>query len=92
MGKTDVRDGLWHHVAAVLEEGDNDVGDVKLYVDGVEETPYSAVLAEPVNTAVGADVKIGVFVGQDRYFTGRIDDVRIYSRGLSAGEIWELAN
>ena len=65
---------------------------VKLYVDGVEETPYSFVSPEPINTAVGADVKIGVFIGHDRYFTGRIYDVRIYSRGLSAGEILELAN
>jgi hypothetical protein len=77
-----------------LEEGDSDVGDVKLYVDGVEESPYSAVLPEPINTASGANVKIGVFAGSggDRYFNGRIDDVRIYSRGLSAVEILELAN
>ena len=77
---------------AELEESDSDVSDVKLYVDGVEETPYSTVSSEPINTAASADVKIGVFVGQDRYFTGRINDVRIYSRGLSAAEIWELAN
>jgi len=94
VGKSDVTDGNWHHVAAVLEESDSDVSDVKLYVDGVEESPYSAVLGEPVNTASGANVKIGVFAGSggDRYFNGRIDDVRIYSRGLSAVEILELAN
>ena len=94
VGNTDVRDGDWHHVAAVLQEGDSDVSDVKLYVDGVEETVYSAVIAEPINTAIGADVKIGVFSGNggDRYFTGQIDDVRIYSRALSATEILNLAN
>ena len=93
VGSTDVRDNDWHHVAAVLEDyGSRDVSEIKLYVDGVEEASYSAVLSEPVNTASGADVKIGVFSGSDRYFTGQIDDVRIYSRGLSGGEILELAN
>ena len=92
VGKTDVRDNEWHHVAAVLEAGDFDVSDVKLYVDGVEETPYSIVSPEPIYTAVGADVKIGVFIGNDRYFTGQIDEVRIYDRALSSGEIYDLAN
>ena len=72
---------------------DFDVSDVKLYVDGVEETPYGFVSSVAINTAVaGDDVKIGVFAATARYFDGRIDDVRIYSRGLSAGEIWGLAN
>ncbi len=92
VGKTDVRDDVWHHVAAVLEEGDSDVSDVKLYVDGVEETPYSAVSPETINTASGADVKIGVFSGSNRYFNGLIDDVRIYNRALSPEESAALAD
>ena len=76
-------DNEYGHVL-VLEEGDTDVSDVKLYVDGVEETSYSAVSPEPINTTSSADVKIGVFIGHDRYFTGRIDDVRIYNYPISS--------
>ena len=92
VGSIDLRDGDWHHVAAVLEEGDTDILDVKLYVNGVLETLSASDGPRQINTASGADVKIGVFAGSDRYFTGQIDDVRIYSRGLSDTEIWELAN
>jgi hypothetical protein len=38
----------------------------------------------------------GVFIGKDdypgRYFNGKIDDVRIYSRALTATEVLELAD
>ena len=93
VGNTDVRDDTWHHVAAVLEEGDTDVSHVKFYVDGVEETSYSAVLPEPVNTSDAANVKIGAFLdtGGNKYFTGGIDDVHIYDYALDESEIASLA-
>ena len=92
VGSTDLRDGGWHHVAAVLGGASADVLDVQLYVNGSPEIISASLGPKQVNTTSGADVKIGVFTGSDRYFTGQIDDVRIYSRGLSAAEIWELAN
>ena len=90
-GSTDVRDELWHHVAAVLEDGLSDIGDVKLYVDGLlESTSYSSGPRQ-INTASSSNMKIGVFAGSDRYFTGKIDDVRIYDYSLSKSEIAVLA-
>jgi len=59
-GTTDVADGQWHHVAAVLEsDGTPDVSDVKLYVDGIEE--YTVGVSHEINTARDPDVRIGVF-------------------------------
>jgi hypothetical protein len=92
VGSTDLRDGGWHHVAAALAAGDTDILDVKLYVDGQAETISDSNGPQQINTTSGADVKIGVFSTSAKYFTGQIDDVRIYNRALSAAEIQELAN
>jgi beta-glucanase (GH16 family) len=90
IGATQVNDGTWHHVAAVWDPGfGSDVTDVKLYVDGELETTSGS--AYPINTASNVDVAIGVSLSSDKYFNGRIDDVRIYSRALSETEIEALA-
>ena len=83
---TPVNDGQWHHVACVLN-GSN-VSDIKLYVDGNEET-ISATTNLAINTT--ANIKLRVSRGiNDRYFVGGIDDVRIWDVALSAADIKEL--
>lgn len=78
--------GVWHHVAMTV-----DSGDFTIYIDG----------AMMGNTAVGAlnyaadsyligcerDNNVDVF-----RFRGRVDDVRLYGRALSAQEIAALAS
>lgn len=88
IGSTPVTDGNWHHVAIVLNGGDPDISQARLYVDGVRET-ISSTTDEPVNTRIGDNVKIGAW--QTRYFAGQIDDVRIYNRALNDAEILSLA-
>lgn len=93
-GTADLRDGNWHHVAAVwADDGTPNVEDVILYIDGQRETIDTATPYQ-INTGVGANVKIGVFQAATyaRYFQGLIDDVRIYGKALSPAEIAELAN
>jgi RHS repeat-associated protein len=93
-GTTLINDGLWHHIAVVLaDDGSPDISEARLYVDGQIDTTIGGVLACPVNTSVGQDVSIGVYTTYPaRYFQGRIDDVRIYSRALSAEEIENFAD
>jgi len=88
VGSTNVADDNWHHVAAVLDDdGTADVSEVQLYVDGLLETA-SFVAAQPINTAIGDNVKIGIFGnGGTTHFNGLIDDVRIYDRALSNNEL-----
>jgi len=90
VGSSIVGDNQWHHVALVFpSDGTPNVTDCLLYVDGSLE-PVSAQQSRAINTNMGADVRIG----QDhsnRYFNGLIDDVRIYSRALTAAEIEALA-
>ena len=89
VGSIDVRDGEWHHVAAVLaDDGSADVTEISLYVDGFLESS-SAQLDEPVDTADGV-VRIGKAPWGSRPFTGLIDDVRIYDKAFTEDEMRQL--
>lgn len=82
-------DNQWHHVAAAY-----DGRTVRCYVDGVE-TSHRARKTGPLSTS-GWDLCIGntvVDYGWEELmaFDGLIDEVRVYNRALSAGEIQSLA-
>jgi len=90
VSSTDISDSKWYHIAAVLDDdGTPDVSEIKLYVDGIEES-YSSILSQAIDTAAGSDVVLGAIDGSG-YFDGDIDDVRIYDRALSSAEIENLA-
>jgi hypothetical protein len=86
-GWKDLRDGEWHHVAAVLQSvGAPTVLDVRLYVDGLQE-PISDSQVVDINTVSGTrNVRIGDG-HQLRPFLGLIDDVRIYDKALTQEEL-----
>ncbi|MCF7954626.1 MAG: hypothetical protein K9M75_02375 [Phycisphaerae bacterium] len=92
-GTTDLTaNDQWHHIAVVWRnDGSPDISEVKLYVDGQPES-VADVKAKPINTATDEDVSIGTYqAGSAPFFNGLIDDVRIYRRALTQGEILELA-
>jgi hypothetical protein len=90
-GTTVITDGIWHHVAAVLEnDGTPNLDEVKLYVDGTEEAVPGTSVA--INTIYSTVVKIGVYGSTANYFNGWLDDVRIYNQALSEAEIDELVD
>ncbi|MHC4867457.1 MAG: right-handed parallel beta-helix repeat-containing protein, partial [Planctomycetota bacterium] len=78
-----VDDGLWHHVAVTVKfDGSSDV--VKLYIDG--ELACDAASWQVTDTQTSNVLKIG-YANADfpadaehlqKYFKGRIDDVRFY--------------
>ncbi|MCH7557098.1 MAG: LamG domain-containing protein, partial [Planctomycetes bacterium] len=89
---TAVTDGGWHHVAATItENATNSSSDVRIYVDGQDDTQESTD-PDAFNIVADWDVTIGYRPSQsDRFFNGQIDDVRIYDRVLSQEEIAWLA-
>jgi hypothetical protein len=69
----------WTHLAATY-----DGATLRLYVDGVQV----GSLAQTGNMITSArTLRIGGNTVWGEYFTGLIDDVRVYNRALSAGEI-----
>jgi hypothetical protein len=90
VGTRAINDGQWHHVACTFEnDGTPTSSDIKLYVDGTLET-ISNSSSFALNTTSSGDVRIGADI-QGRFWSGTIDDARIYPRALSAAEIATLA-
>jgi len=88
-GRSDDRVSIdaWHHVAGTFNE-DSDKR-LKLYVDGaqVDLTEELQMQGNPMDDS-GQDLGIGAFPGDgDEGFDGYLDDIRIYSRALTAAEI-----
>src|SRR2546426_8910872 len=74
-------DGTWHHAAGVLRNG-----LAELYVDGV------LVARDTTNPITSIRTSTQTIVGQvASYLTGDIDEVLIYTRALTVGEIAALA-
>jgi probable HAF family extracellular repeat protein/parallel beta-helix repeat protein len=75
----------WHHVC-----GTYDGTNMRLYVDGVEDS------ASPVAESNGVTTnEYNVYIGANeerdgRYWNGMIDDVRLYNVPLTSGEVYDL--
>ena len=72
-------DGRWHHITATY-----DGTTQKLYKDGILVQSVSNVGDMNINSN---HVYIGTAGGTDRFFKGRLDDIRFYSRILTENEI-----
>ena len=81
-----ITDGAWHHIGLVWDESCR-----YLYVDGAEVAKDAAALSYAVNSDGGLHVGAGKTLEAGSFFSGLIDDVRIYRRALSAEEIAALA-
>ena len=73
----------WHHVAYTYNGTTH-----SLYVDG--GTPATSTAASDA-TATPTTVYLGTYNGANELLAGRLDDVRVYKRVLSATEIASLA-
>ncbi len=75
---------VWHHVA-----GTYDGATLKIYVDGVLQPTTAAhagqIAASAITVTLGKDN-----TNNGRYFTGTIDDARIYNRALTDAEILKV--
>ncbi len=91
-GDTTVIDGEWHHIAVtVIENATISYPDVKFYLDGQDDSRRTTK-TNPFDIVPNMDVSIGWrATGLDRYFIGRMDDVRMYNRTLLPEEIQDMA-
>lgn len=82
----DVIDGNWHHYVALRRNG-----VVEIYVDGVSRSLTTIYSAGNVNVSNTAEFRIAN--GNSAiYLDSAIDDVRIYSKALTANEVQQLYN
>lgn len=100
IGTRDLRDGQWHHLAAVLfdGEGPRDTTHILLFVDGQLE-PAERKGIQEVRTDVGLPGATGVALGRNmdthpshggRVFRGALDEVFIFDSALAQEAIQRL--
>ncbi len=86
-----VNDDQWHHIAVTIAfdtSGVNDTG--KVYIDGDLNKGYAVTTANiNANAAAGATFIVTLGKGPN-VFDGTIDDVRVYDKVLSVGEIQSI--
>ena len=74
--------GAWHHYAYTFDGTTH-----SLYVDGVLKNSST----HAAQTAAPTKLEFGRWTGGSEYLNGSVDDVRIYTRALSAAEVATLA-
>jgi hypothetical protein len=91
-GDTVVNDGAWHHVVG-MRSGNTSLVYVDGVLDGSVDLPegYDLSGSSQHNALIGA-ITSHTDGSLEKFFTGTIDDVRVYDKALSEAEIASLAN
>lgn len=90
-GTINVLDNKWHHIVLSVNRSSNRASifvDSRVDIADLDISAVSGTIASTNPVEIGHDFYSDVY-GAD-YFLGSIDDVRIYNRALSAGEIQSL--
>jgi streptogramin lyase len=85
--------GQWNHAAFVYESGNN-VSNVKVYLNGILQTTATSTFGNQnaiINSIAGTKFRINAGI-VSQLFVGKIDDVGVWNRALSATEISQLQN
>lgn len=73
--------------------GSTNPDKVKVYINGKNVSLIHSGSAPTALTSATSTFKIGKFGGTlTRYWPGKIRDIRVYTRALSAGEVWNIYN
>jgi hypothetical protein len=79
--------GTWRHVVMTYDGTQAQASMVKVYIDGtLVASSVTGVLPSALQGSSGA-FSIGSFPGLGRNFNGAIDQVKLFSRALTSGEV-----
>jgi hypothetical protein len=86
-----INNGVWHHLVYVIDRGNS--ANNKIYVDGTSRTTTPTgtwanigSISNALNFTMGAESDAG------NPLVASLDDVRIYNRALTAGEVSQMFN
>lgn len=77
--------GQWNHIVATFSTA----GTWELYYNGVQVATATDDVSPNIS---GTGNQIGRTPSGNRYYSGDIDEVRIYDRALTQAEVWSLYN
>ncbi len=86
-----VADGMWHHIAVTRDPATVSPRKYHLYVDGIENVTLADGGLNLDNTA---PLEIGKFSTESYggIYSGLIDEIQLFNRGLTAAEIKSIYN
>jgi hypothetical protein len=79
--------GQWYFAVATYDTAS---GDMKLYLDGVVIANASHALGGMLDIDPAVKVALGANGNAAQFFDGVLDDLRVYDRALSSGEIFDI--
>ena len=83
-----VLDGNWHHIVWGIDESSS----IFFYVDGILQTSLPTIGSVTGETELVFGGRLDQALPFVDFFNGKIDDIRIFDRGLSPAEIQDLYN
>jgi hypothetical protein len=86
-------DDNWHHLALTLNGVYGTGSSVKLYIDGVEPSTTTDTTWNTSISTIQGTFTLGAlkeYSGPNFYYTGKLDQVRIFDRELNGDEVWKL--
>jgi hypothetical protein len=84
-GTTELNADTWYHIAAIVKGPT----DMNLCINGADDGGTYSGTGGSLTYSSGSSL-IGMRYDFGYFFGGKIDDVRVYDRALSAEEIWQL--
>ncbi len=85
---TTVIDNTWHHIAYVFEDSLN---TITIYVDGIDVLSFTSTASVAATDVLSFGQEYDAGMATGNFYSGLLDDVRIYDRPLSDAEIAVLA-
>ena len=82
--------GTWYYLLAIRDSSKGSSQQLKLYVNGNDDTNSIYVVGNPQSIQNTGNLKCGYSVYQMSYGNAKLNDVRIYNRALSQAEITML--
>lgn len=82
-----VNNGAWHLVTGVWDTANN---IAYIYIDGKQDASTTSGASSIGTSATTGTKYIGRTPGGSSYFTGSMDEVRVYNRALSASDVSQL--
>lgn len=77
----------WRHIVMTFDGTQAAANRVKVYIDGTQAgTAMTGTIPASLQTSTGS-FSIGSFPGLGRALTGSVDQVKLFNRALSAGEV-----
>jgi len=83
-----VIDNTWHHVAVVIEDSSD---TVTVYVDGTDVLSFASTMSVTTTDLLSFGHEYDAVMAPGDFYSGQLDDVRVYGRALSQAKIATLA-